>query len=108
MGAAYRGARADDPLTEVTRTYSSELLELAQRALVLALYVSLPLLGAIVAAGIAISAVQAALKQSDATVAVAPRILAAGGALLIFGGWMMAILGGFCRELWAHLPEIVR
>ena len=81
---------------------------MAQRALVLAFYVVLPMLGAVAAAGVAIAAVQSALKQSDPTVAVAPRLLAAGGALLIFGGWMMAMVGGFCRELWAHLPEMVR
>ena len=93
MGAAYRGARADDPLTEVTRTYSSELLELAQRALVLALYVSLPLLGATAneAAESGLMPQAADLRDEDAlrhvpasgdgdaTVAVAPRILAAGG-----------------------------
>lgn len=84
------------------------LLELAQRALMVALYVALPMLGAVVAAGLAVSAVQSALRQSDPTVSAVPRILAAGGALLIFGGWMAAMLGGFWLELWGHLPEIVR
>lgn len=84
------------------------LLELAQRALMVALYVALPMLGAVVAAGLAVSAVQSALRQSDPTVSAVPRILAAGGALLIFGGWMAAMLGAFWLELWGHLPEIVR
>jgi len=83
------------------------LVELAQRALVIAFYVALPLLGAAVAAGLAVSAAQAAFRQSDATLAVAPRLLAAGGALLIFGGWMAAVLGGFWAELWASLPRMM-
>ena len=83
-------------------------MQLAQRALVLALYAALPMLGAAVAAGLAVAAVQSALRQSDPTVAVVPRIVAAGGALLIFGGWIVAVLGGFWLDLWTHLPEIVR
>ncbi len=69
---------------------------------------ALPVLGAAVAATLAVSAVQSALRQSDATVSTVPRILAAGGALLIFGGWMVAVLGGFWVELWTSLPEMMR
>ncbi len=84
------------------------MLELAQRALVMALYVALPILAAVVGAGLAVSAVQSAMRQSDPSVSVVPRILAAGGALLLFGGWMVAVLGGYWLELWANLPEMVR
>jgi flagellar biosynthetic protein FliQ len=74
----------------------------------IALYVALPLLGAAIAAGLAVSGIQSALKQSDPTLSVVPRMLAAGGALLIFGGWMVAVLGGFWIELWRSLPEMMR
>jgi flagellar biosynthesis protein FliQ len=74
----------------------------------IALYVALPMLAAAVAAGLAVAAVQAALRQTDATVSTVPRLLAAGGALLIFGGWMVAVLGGFWVELWTNLPEMMR
>ncbi len=74
----------------------------------IALYVALPMLAAAVAAGLAVAAVQAALRQTDATVSTVPRLLAAGGALLIFGGWMVAVLGGFWTELWTNLPEMMR
>lgn len=84
------------------------MLELAQRALVMALYVALPILAAVVGAGLAVAAAQSALRQSDPTVSVVPRILAAGGALLIFGGWMVAMLGGYWLELWSNLPEMVQ
>jgi flagellar biosynthetic protein FliQ len=74
----------------------------------IALYVALPLLGAAVAAAVAVGALQSALRQSDATVSTVPKILAAGGALLIFGGWMVAVLSGFWTELWVSLPEMMR
>jgi len=84
------------------------LVELAQRALIIALYVALPMLAAAVAAGLLVSAAQAALRQSDPTLTVVPRLLAAGGALLIFGGWMVAVLGGFWVELWGSLAQMIR
>ena len=73
-----------------------------------ALEVALPVLGAVVAAGFVVSALQSALRQSDPTVSVVPRLLAAGGALLIFGGWMMAVLSGFVVRLWSSVPEMMR
>jgi flagellar biosynthetic protein FliQ len=66
------------------------------------------MLAAALTAGLAASAVQSALRQSDPTVSVVPRILAAGGALLVFGGWMVAMLGGFWLDLWTALPEMLR
>lgn len=84
------------------------MLELAQRALLVAFYVALPVLAAAVAAGLAVTAVRSALRQNDATVSTVPRLLAAGGALLIFGGWMAAVLGGFWLDLWTSLPEMMR
>jgi flagellar biosynthetic protein FliQ len=75
---------------------------------VVALEVALPVLGAVVAAGFVVSALQSALRQSDPTVSVVPRLLAAGGALLIFGGWMMAVLSGFVVRLWSSVPEMMR
>ncbi|NLO04522.1 MAG: hypothetical protein GX131_01695 [candidate division WS1 bacterium] len=74
----------------------------------MALEVALPVLGAVVAAGFVVSALQSALRQSDPTVSVVPRLLAAGGALLIFGGWMMAVLSGFVVRLWSSVPEMMR
>lgn len=84
------------------------LIELAQRGLLIALQVALPLLAAAVLAGLVMSAFQAAMRQSDPALAVAPRLLAVGGAVLIFGGWMAAVIAGFWRELWHWLPHIVR
>lgn len=92
----------------MTSTEAAVLVELAQRALVIALYVALPVLGSSVAVGLLVSAAQAALRQSDPTLTVAPRLLAAAGIALIFGGWMLAVVGGFWGELWRCVPEFVR
>lgn len=93
---------------EVTSTEAAALVELAQRALVIALYIALPLLSASVAVSLLVSVAQALHRHSDPTLAVTPRLLAAGATLLIFGGWMATILSGFWRELWHLAPEILR
>ncbi|HUS80168.1 MAG TPA: flagellar biosynthetic protein FliQ [Armatimonadota bacterium] len=92
----------------MSETGADGAFELAQRALLVALWVALPVLGAALSAGLLVSAAQAATRQSDATVSTVPKLLAAGGAVLVFGAWMAAVLGGFWVELWTHLPEMVR
>ena len=74
----------------------------------IAFYVALPVLGTTLAVGLLASTIQAATRQTDPTVSTVPRLLAAGGATLLFGGWMIAMLQGFWLDLWAHLPEMVR
>jgi len=81
---------------------------LAQRSLLMAFYVALPLLGAAFGVGLAVSIAQAATRQSDPTINTVPKLLGVGGALLIFGAWMTALLHGFWYDLWTHLPEMVR
>ena len=71
-------------------------------------YVLLPLLGAAFAVGLAASMLQAATRQNDPTLNTVPKLLGVGGALLIFGAWMTALLQGFWYDLWSHLPEMVR
>ncbi len=83
------------------------LFELARRALVLALCAALPMLGGAVAAGLAIAGIQSAMRQSDPTLSVVPRLLAAGGALLIFGRWIIALVGGFWLDLWTSIPHML-
>jgi len=75
---------------------------------VVALYVALPPLGATLLAGLGVAAAQSALRQSDPTVSVVPRLLAAGAAALLFGAWMAGTLTGFWIDLWAALPQLVR
>lgn len=86
---------------------AAEALELAQRALLLTFYTALPPLGAAFLAALGMGFVQSR-TGGDPTTATVPKILAAGAALLIFGGWMIAMMSGFWLELWQSLPEIVK
>ena len=86
---------------------AAEVLELAQRVLLLTFYTALPPLGAAFLAALVVSLIQARLG-GDPTISVVPRIIAAGAALLLFGAWMVAIMSEFWLELWRSLPEMIR
>ena len=49
---------------------------------------------------------QSATGQQDQADSFVPRLLAAGGAVLIFGMWLAALATNFCYQLWAILPEL--
>ncbi len=86
---------------------ASEALELVQRVLVLTFYTALPPLGAAFLAALGVSLIQVRVG-ADPTISTVPKILAAGAALLIFGGWMVALMSDFWLDLWQSLPEIVK
>ncbi len=84
-----------------------EALELVQRVLLLTFYTALPPLGAAFLAALGVSFIQARIG-GDPTTATVPKILAAGAALLVFGGWMVALMSDFWLDLWQSLPEIIK
>jgi|LSQX01.3.fsa_nt_gb flagellar biosynthetic protein FliQ len=85
-----------------------EIVELLRHTLLVAFYLALPPMTAAALAGFAVGLVQSATGQHDQAVSFVPRLLAAGGAVLIFGVWMMSLATDFCYKLWASLPELIR
>ncbi len=86
---------------------SATALELVQRMLLLTLYTALPPLAAAFVAALAAGYIQTR-TGGDATISTVPKLLAAGGALLIFGAWMAQLTSDFWIELWQALPQIIR
>jgi flagellar biosynthetic protein FliQ len=84
-----------------------ELVALVQQAVVMAMYLAVPPLLAAAAAGWAIGWLQGSIGSADAAVGTAPRLLAAGLAALVFGAWMLSLIGGYWFELWRSIPELV-
>jgi flagellar biosynthetic protein FliQ len=83
------------------------LVELAQQALVLALVLSLPTLIASLVAGAFSAVTAAAARIHDPAIAVLPRQLAVGAALVAFGGGGASLLLRFTRALWSSIPSLV-
>ncbi|MFQ6130606.1 MAG: flagellar biosynthetic protein FliQ [Armatimonadota bacterium] len=87
----------------------SEVLavELAQRAVIVALEVAGPVLGLVLAVSLAVSFVQAATQMHDPTINAVPRLAAAALAVLLFGGWMLAVLQGLSTDLLGGFHQVV-
>ncbi len=83
------------------------LIPIGREALLLALLVSAPPLGAALLVGLLVGGLQAATQVQDPAVGVVPRLCAVLGALLAAGPWIGAQLVRFaaaCLGLAAGLP----
>jgi len=83
------------------------LAEMAQRALVLAFEVSLPALGAGLLVALIVGALQGATQHGDPTAGFAPRLVAVGAALLLFGSWIVWSLVRFWDGCWGSIPGLL-
>lgn len=81
---------------------------LLQRALVLALLLSAPMLIFGLVAGLAISLLQAVTQVQEMTLTFIPKLIAIAIALFIFGQWILISLTAFTTEVFTRLPQAVR
>ncbi len=82
------------------------LLGLGREALLLALLVSAPPLGAALLVGLVVGTLQAATQIQEPGVAVVPRLCAVIGALAIAGPWIGARVVRFAAECLGHLAGV--
>lgn len=81
----------------------SELIALAQQALLLSLLVSLPVLAVAAAVGLLSSVFQAATQVQDAALGHFPKFVAVTIALALLGPWMgRQVLGFAMRAFGGH------
>jgi type III secretion HrpO family protein len=76
----------------------SGLTELGERAILLAIGVSLPVVAAAALVGIVVAALQAATQLQDATIAHLPRLVAVALVLIVAVPWMGSEIAAFARE----------
>ncbi len=80
------------------------IADLANRALLVTLLVSAPILGLGLVVGVLVSIFQAVTQIQEMTLSFIPKIIAIFVAILIFGKWMMLILMNFTSDLWINMP----
>jgi flagellar biosynthetic protein FliQ len=78
-----------------------QLVDAARDALLLALSLSLPVLGVAAVVGLVVAALQAAVQIQDPTVAHLPRLLAVVAALVVLGPWMGHAVGELAERMFA-------
>jgi type III secretion HrpO family protein len=75
-----------------------DLTELAQSALMLAVVLSLPVVGLAALVGLLVAAFQAVTQLQDPTIAHLPRFLVVAVVLAIVGPWMGSQIGAFAVQ----------
>lgn len=86
----------------------SAALALGQRAIVVAITVSLPLLGTSLLIGLIVSILQTTTQLNEQTLTFVPKMLAIFVALLFFGSWMLRVLSDYTTQLLTGLPGLIR
>lgn len=81
------------------------ILYLARHTMETAMLVSAPILIACMGAGILISLFQTVTSIRDMTLTMAPKLIAAGIATLLFGNWMLQMLMRFTTEIFNQIQN---
>jgi len=84
------------------------VLEIAQRTLLVILYVSAPVLGLSLIVGLIISIFQAATQIHEQTLTFIPKILSVIAAIAVFGAWMLRMVIEYTQELYTNILQYIR
>ncbi|MCL6593784.1 MAG: flagellar biosynthesis protein FliQ [Alicyclobacillus sp.] len=82
---------------------ANAVIGLAAQVMWLVVKLTAPVLGLGLAAGLAVSLLQATTQIQEQTLAFIPKILAVVAALLLFGPWMLTTLLDFTRQILTNL-----
>lgn len=85
-----------------------DILHLGQRALLLTLMLSAPMLAAGLVVGLVISILQSVTQIQEMTLSFVPKIIAVMVVFVIFMPWMADVMTTYIRELFSSFPEVVR
>lgn len=86
---------------------SQYVLTFGREALTLLLMISMPVLGVVLAVGLAVSVFQAVTQVHEATLAFVPKLLAAVLVFAVAGPWMLSTLVDFIRRTIESIPGSV-
>jgi flagellar biosynthesis protein FliQ len=81
---------------------------ITQQALWVLALASIPILVPALIAGVTLGIFQAATSINEATLSFVPKLIIVGLCLAVFGGGIMVLLTDFTRDMFAHIPDMVR
>ena len=84
------------------------VINIAQNALLVTLYVSAPLLGLSLLVGLVVSIFQATTQIQEQTLSFIPKILAVIVAIAVFGSWMLRVLMEYTNNLYQNINQYIR
>ena len=80
----------------------------AQQALWILALASAPILIPVLVIGVLLGMVQAATSINEQTLSFVPKLIITAICLAIFGSSILVLLTDFTRDLFAHIPNLVR
>ncbi len=84
------------------------VVDIAQRAIMTAIYLSAPVMIASLVVGLIVSLLQAVTQINEVTLTFLPKVLAVALALFLTLPWMLSVIVGFTSELLLNIPSYLR
>ena len=84
------------------------VIEFAKQAIVLTIYLSMPMLGLGLLAGLVVSVFQAVTQIQEMTLTFVPKIIAVFLGLLFAAPWMLEEITSFTRRVIENIPYYIR
>lgn len=84
------------------------VMELAQGALKMVIYVSAPILVISLVVGLAVSIFQATTQIQEQTLTFIPKIIAIIASIAVFGSWMLKIMMEYTINLYTNMNNYIR
>ena len=85
---------------------AAQVIDLGRESLWIAVMVAAPLLGVALAVGLLIGIFQAATSIQEMTLSFIPKLAVMVLALVIFGGWQIAVIVDFFQRIFERIPTL--
>ncbi|MDA9839738.1 flagellar biosynthesis protein FliQ [Porticoccaceae bacterium] len=85
---------------------AAQVIDLGRESLWIAVLVAAPLLGVALAVGLLIGIFQAATSIQEMTLSFIPKLAVMVLALVIFGGWQIAVMVDFFQRIFERIPML--
>ncbi len=86
----------------------SSIINIAQEALKVILYVSAPILVISMVVGLVISIFQATTQIQEQTLPFVPKILSVVAAIALFGSWMLRVLIEYTQNILININQFIK
>jgi flagellar biosynthesis protein FliQ len=86
---------------------ANAVMEIAQNALELVIYLAAPVLLVGLAVGLLVSIFQAATQIQEQTLSFIPKLIAMVVALMVMGPWMLQMWIDFTQNLFHSIPDLI-
>ncbi|MGB0668626.1 MAG: flagellar biosynthesis protein FliQ [Porticoccaceae bacterium] len=85
---------------------AAQVIDLGRESLWIAVLVAAPLLGVALGVGLIIGIFQAATSIQEMTLSFIPKLAVMVLALVIFGGWQIAVMVDFFQRIFERIPTL--